>query len=250
MLVRTFISISAVALLLAACTSAPTPGGDTTAFGAAPTGMPGMGDVKMTQSLPAPTFDQPPAAEAEYRLGALDAVAVSVFQVPELSGEFQVGSDGYLSLPLIGNIRATGRTVQEVQREVTAKLKASYLQTPQVTVRVTGFNSQKVVVDGSVAKPGTFPVASGGGTLLQYIAAAGGLPRTADAANVVIFRTVGTQRMMARFDVNDIRYGKMKDPIVYGGDTIVVPKSGIRSAWADVLQALPAASFVANVGGL
>ncbi|WP_175561952.1 polysaccharide biosynthesis/export family protein [Kaistia soli] len=194
--------------------------------------------------LPAPNYNAAPTA-AQYRLGPLDTLNIVVFQVPDLSGAFQVGSDGSLALPLIGSVRAAGRTVQDVQKEITAKLAASYLQQPQVTVQVTGFNSQKVTVDGSVAKPGSFPVASGSATLLEYIALAGGMPRQADPNNVVIFRQIDGKRMAARFNVAQIRKGQAADPVVYGGDTIVVPVSGVRSAWTDFLSAIPAASFAA-----
>ncbi len=261
MSVRICTAVVLIASLLAACSSvspsneavmakyatAPTPAGPGRgSFTAASTGgVPG----RPAAPLPAPSFDQG-ASELQYRLGPLDTVNILVFQVPDLSGDFQVGSDGMLGLPLIGSVRASGRTASEVQKDVTAKLAATYLQQPQVTVKVTGFNSQKVTVDGTVAKPGIFPVASGGGTLLEYIALAGGMPRQADTSNVVIFRQIEGKRMAARFDVSQIRKGMATDPIVYGGDTIVVPASGVRSAWADFLSAVPVASFAASVGGL
>jgi len=255
--VRISIAVVLIATLLAACSSVPTPSNEATmssyatapvsrgTFSAAQGGLPASAGAG---ALPAPTFDQ--ATALQYKLGPLDVLDIVVFQVPDLSGTFQVGSDGSLGLPLVGNIRAAGRTAQEVKKEITSKLAASYLQQPQVTVTVTGFYSQKVTVDGTVAKPGVFPVSKGGSTLLEYIALAGGMPRQADPSNVVIFREIGGKRMAARFDVAQIRKGAATDPIVYGGDTIVVPASGVRSAWADFLSAVPAASFVASVGGL
>jgi polysaccharide export outer membrane protein len=241
-----------IAGLLSACSSVSTPSNEGMRYASAPgtatAGPQFVTPARAEMGLPAPSYSTAPTQE--YRLGPLDTLNVLVFQVPELSGDFQVGSDGSLGLPLIGSIRAAGRTVQDVQKEITAKLSASYLQQPQVTVKVTGFNSQKVTVDGAVAKPGIFPVSQGGGTLLDFIAQAGGMPRQADSSNVVVFRDIGGKKMVARFNVADIRNGKASDPTIYGGDRIVVPVSGVRSAWADFLQAVPAASFVARVGGI
>lgn len=250
MFVRISIAISLMAMLLAACSSVSTPSYEprTAAGKSASAYASGQATAigKVGVGLPAPDYSGS-TADLQYRLGPLDVVNVLVFQVPDLSGDFQVGSDGMLGLPLVGSIRAAGRTAQDVQKDITSKLQASYLQQPQVTVKVTGFNSQKVTVDGAVQKPGTFPVESAGGTLLEYIALAGGMPRTSDPANVVIFRQIQGKRMAARFNVDQIRDGKMSDPVVYGGDVIVVPTSGLRSAWADFLSAMPAASFVATV---
>lgn len=239
MAIRVLLVCILAVLSLAGCNSVPTPGAEPASSATAP---------NMATQLPPPTYTS--VSGNAYHLGPLDTVNVLVFQVPELSGDFQVGSDGNLGFPLIGNVRAAGRTAEDVQRDITTKLKASYLQQPQVTVKVTGFNSQKVTVDGAVNKPGSFAVMSTGGTLLEYIAAAGGLPRTADRTDVVIFRRVGEKRMVARFDVAAIRAGKLSDPAVYGGDTIVVAESGIRTAWQDFLTAVPLASFVATASGL
>ena len=253
---RVSFAIVLIVGLLSACSSVSTPSNEGMRYASAPgtttaTAMGGPQFVTPARAgigLPAPVYGA--VSTEEYRLGPLDTLNVLVFQVPELSGDFQVGSDGNLGLPLVGSIRASGRTVQEVQKEITAKLSASYLQQPQVTVKVVGFNSQKVTVDGSVAKPGVFPVSQAGGTLLDFIAQAGGMPRQADARNVVVFRDIGGKKLVAKFNVADIRKGNAPDPIIYGGDRIVVPASGVRSAWSDFLQAMPAASFVASVGGL
>lgn len=249
---RISLAITLLALALSACSSVSTPSNERAAYATAPVRSAGpqlVTGVGAGGSLPPPTYNNA-VTSMQYRLGPLDTVNILVFQVPDLSGDFQVGSDGNLGLPLVGSIRAAGRTVQDVQKEVTAKLSASYLQQPQVSVKVTGFNSQRVTVEGAVTKPGVFPVTQAGGTLLDYIALAGGLPRTADTANVVVFRQVDGKRMAARFNVADIRNGRSTDPTIYGGDQIVVPVSGVRSAWADFLSAVPAASFVATVSGL
>lgn len=193
------------------------------------------------QPLPPPTLNQ--ANPKEYLIGPLDVINVSVFQAAELTGDFQVGAEGTFTFPLIGDVKASGLTSQQVQADIARRLRASYMQAPQVIVKVTGFNSQKVTVDGQVQKPGTFPVTSGGGTLLDYIAQAGGMPRQADPSAVLVFREVAGQRLVGHYNVDTIRTGQASDPLIYGGDKIVVAQSGIRSAWADLLSAVPIASF-------
>lgn len=250
---RIYLAVALISGLTAACSSVSSPSNEAAGYNAYAAGGPRPGPqvvptATMVGGLPPPSSARP--SGLEYRLGPLDTVNVLVFQVSELSGDFQVGSDGNLGLPLIGSVRAAGRTVAEVQKDITAKLSASYLQQPQVTVKVTGFNSQKVTVDGAVGKPGVFPASQSNSTLLDYIAQAGGMPRTADTHNVAVFREIDGKRMAARFNVADIRAGRAANPTIYGGDQIVVPVSGVRSAWSDLLQALPAASFAANITGL
>lgn len=201
--------------------------------------------VNAASALPAPAYGtQDP--EREYRLGPLDTVDIRVYQVPDLSGAFQVGTDGTLTLPLVGTVRANGRTAPELQKDVTARLQASYLQSPQVTVTISGFNSQQVTIDGAVEKPGVFPL-TGRETLLDAIALAGGLPRSADPGNVAIFRSVDGRQKIAHYDLAAIRNGKATDPRLYGGDVIVVPTSAIRGIFDDIRSATPAANSAISV---
>jgi polysaccharide export outer membrane protein len=197
--------------------------------------------VRRNEQLPPPTLNQ--SNPKEYLIGPLDVINVAVFQAPELTGDFQVSSDGAVTIPLIGDVKTSGFTSQQVQRDIATRLRASYMQSPQVSVKVSQFNSQKVTVDGAVTKPGTFPVTAGGGTLLDFIAQAGGMPRTADPSGVLVFRVVGSQKLVGRYDVASIRTGQSPDPLVYGGDKIVVAQSGIRNAWSDLLSVIPIASF-------
>ena len=78
-----------------------------------------------------------------------------MFQAAELSKTVQVAENGNIDLPLLGETPATGRTAQELQRDLNAKLGAKYLQNPQVSVIV--FNSSLVTVSGAIKNPGVFP---------------------------------------------------------------------------------------------
>jgi polysaccharide export outer membrane protein len=200
----------------------------------------GSAIVQRTNTLPAPDVmaAMPNAVQAEYRIGPLDLIEVSVFQVPDLSKTARVSASGEISLPLIGTVVAGGKTVLELEEEISNRLEEKYLQSAQVSVFVSEANSRKVTVDGAVNTPGIVTL-SGQGTLLQTIAVSGGLEDGADPRGILVFRTVGQQRMAAKFDLAAIRAGKAEDPVLYGGDVVVVEASGIRSALSDIKEGIP-----------
>ena len=204
----------------------------------------GGGASVQTASLPAPDLTSVTGSttQPDYRIGPLDMLEIEVFQVPDLSKTVQVNSGGQIALPLIGTVVAGGKTVGELESTIAAKLQASYLQSPQVSVFVKEATSQRVTVDGAVVKPGLVPL-SGQTTLLQTIAISGGLDKGADPSGIVVFRNVKGKRMAAKFDLAAIRSGKAEDPVVYGGDVIVVDRSGIRTALSDLKQTIPVFSF-------
>jgi polysaccharide export outer membrane protein len=178
-----------------------------------------------------------------YKIGPLDLLEVSVFKVPELTRAVQVGDTGNVNLPLVGEIKAAGRTAQDVERDLAAKLKAKYLQSPQVNILIKEYNSQRVTVEGAVKKPGVYPV-RGKTSLLQVIATAEGLNTLSDTT-VVIFRHVEGKRMAARFDVDQIRSGAAIDPSIQSGDLVVAPTSAMKGAFENILKALPLATVFA-----
>ena len=174
---------------------------------------------------------------SDYRIGPLDLLEVSVFQVEDLHREVRVNSTGYISLPLIGAVQAGGKTVPELEAGIAAKLTENYLQDPQVSVFVKEFTSQRITVEGAVKKPGIFPI-TGRTTLLQIMALSEGLDPLADESTVVVFRTAGGERMAAVFDLRDIRGGKIEDPQVYGDDVVVVERSGSKTAVRSITDTL------------
>jgi polysaccharide biosynthesis/export protein len=197
--------------------------------------------VTVTDSLRAPDSQSQTGAYtgvSDYRIGPQDLLTVSVFQVDELNREVRVNSNGQVSLPLIGTVQAGGRTVQELEQDIAAKLDASYLQNPQVTVFVKEFTSQRVTLEGAVKKPGIYPL-SGKTTLLQAIAMAEGLDQLADPRGVVIFRTIDGKKMGAVFDVRAIRSGDVADPDIYGDDIVVVDQSGSKTALRRFIESVP-----------
>ncbi len=181
----------------------------------------------------------PMAASADYRIGAADKLRVTVFQVPDLSfAEIPVDTSGNLQMPLIGAIRAAGRTPSELSAEIEGLLGQRYLRNPQVTVTVTQAASQKVTVDGAVVKPGVYEM-RGRTTLLQAVAMAEGASKEANVGSVAIFRTMNGQRMLAVFDLRAIRNGQAEDVVIQGDDVIVVDTSRLNSTLREVVAALP-----------
>jgi polysaccharide biosynthesis/export protein len=178
------------------------------------------------------------ASNDDYKIAALDVIEVTVLGVPELSRTLQVSSSGNITLPLIKNVKAGGRTQAELEREIAGKLGTTYLQSPQVSVFVKEYNSQRITVDGAVNKPGIFPT-SGKVSLLQAIALAEGLNLVADTSGILVFRTVDNKRMGARFDLKQIRGGKISDPILQAGDIVMVDESSSRTTLRDIKDAMP-----------
>ena len=158
----------------------------------------------------------------DYRIGAQDLLAISVFGVEELAKEVRVNSNGQISLPLIGGVMAGGKTIPELEAELARKYSDGFLQNPQVSVFVKEFTSQRVTLEGALKSPGIYPI-TGRTTLLQGIALAGGVDdKIADLGGIVLMRQVDGKRAVAVYDLRQVRKGLAEDPQLYGDDIIVV----------------------------
>lgn len=197
--------------------------------------------VTTTEKLSPPDTTSPTGAYlgiSDYRLGPMDVLEVAVYQLEELNRSVRVNSKGMISLPLLGPIRAAGKTVPELESEIASLLEKDYLQNPQVTLYVKEFTSQRITVEGAVKSPGIFPL-SGRTSLLQAIVIAGGVNEFANPRGIIIFRVIEGKRMAAVFDLRLIRGGNAEDPLVYGDDLIVIDESGTKSAYRDFLKTMP-----------
>ena len=182
----------------------------------------------------------PTTPAADYRIGKGDQLDINVFQVEELKAEkIRVDAAGQIQMPLIGSVRAQGRTTTELAADIAGKLGERYLQAPQVSVVVVQAASQKVTVDGAVVEAGVYEI-SGRTSLMQAVAMAKGPSQAARLDRVAVFRDVNGQRMAAVFDLRAIRQGNAPDPEILGDDIIVVDSSAIRGAWSDIIRTLPA----------
>lgn len=176
----------------------------------------------------------------DYRIGAQDLLAISVFGVEELAKEVRVNSNGQISLPLIGGVMAGGKTIPELEAELARKYSDGFLQNPQVSVFVKEFTSQRVTLEGAVAKPGIYPI-TGRTSLLQAVALAGGVnDQIGDLGGIVLMRTVDGKRLAAVYDLREVRKGKVEDPLIYGDDIIVVEQSGSKTMLRRFIEAVPA----------
>jgi polysaccharide export outer membrane protein len=177
------------------------------------------------------------------RLGALDKVKVTVFQSPELSGEFQVDSSGKIDFPLIGAVGAQGKTTEELRQILASRLSEKYLQNPNVQISLTSQNEQLITVDGSVNGPGVFSV-KGPTTLMRAVAMAKGAAPDANISRVIVFRTINGERMAGAFDLAAIRKAQAEDPLVYGNDIVIVDGNRAQRLFSTLMGSLPLLSVL------
>jgi polysaccharide biosynthesis/export protein len=234
------------ALIVSVCVLAACSNSDTfnpEANGAAPGQFAQVGDVQSGptgKSLNNGSVDRifaassaNPTASDDYKIAALDVLEVTVLGVPDLSRTYQVASSGTITMPLIKTVQAGGKNTSELEREISGKLGATYLQSPQVSVFVKEFKSQRITVSGEVIKPGIYPI-TGRTTLLQSISLGEGLTLVADPSAVLVFRVVDGKRLGAKFDLKKIQSGKTVDPVLLAGDIVLVDTSASRSTLRDV----------------
>jgi len=196
-----------------------------------------------------PDAPAPLALDEDYKIAPLDTLKITVFQVADLSGEYEVDLTGRVALPLIGNVKAIDMTTSQLDERITQLLSEKYLQHPDVTVGVKESSTRVVTVDGSVRAPGVFPV-RGQMTLMQVVAMARGTDDSANPHRVAIFRQIQGQRMAAAFDLVSIRRGQMEDPRIYSGDIVVVDGSKIRALQREILSAIPLLTVFNPIGAL
>jgi len=176
---------------------------------------------------------------SDYRIGAHDLLAISVFGVEELNKEVRVNSNGQVSLPLIGGVMAGGKTISELEADLGKKYADGFLQNPQVTVFVKEFTSQRITLEGAFNKPGIYPI-TGRTNLLQGIAMGGGLnDQLADPGGIVVMRNVGGKRMAAVYDLRQVRRGTVENPELYGDDIVVVEQSGSKTMFRRIIESIP-----------
>ena len=169
------------------------------------------------------------AVSSEYIIGAEDILEITVWRNVDLSKIVQVRPDGKISMPIIRDIMAVGKTPSQLAEEVTNKLK-EYVQTPVVAVSVKEVNSSNIFVLGEVKSPGKYPLKSKT-TLLQGITIAGGFSPIAARNQMIIFRftesATGMKRLTASYDDIVLRGGITENFELKSGDTVVVPSEAM-----------------------
>lgn len=162
---------------------------------------------------------------SDYYIGPEDVLEVIVWRNADLSKVVTVRPDGRISLPLLGDIEATGLTPTQLTTSIVAKLK-QFKETPTVSVVLQQVNSYGVYVLGEVAKPGRYFLKSKT-TLLQAITNAGGFTPMAARNKIVVFRWAEGQnrevKLKASYDDIVLKDTSNQNVILKPGDTIVVP---------------------------
>lgn len=178
-------------------------------------------------------------APQSYDLAPGDKIAVRVFGEPELSvSELVIDNAGFVSLPLIGEVRAGGQSAGDLARTIEAAYAADFVRDPRVNVVVLQGRMRTIAVEGEVEQPGVFPYAEGQ-TLLSALALARSPTETAKLDEVIIFRNLNGERLAGRFDLQDIRGGRSPDVALVPGDVVVVGYSTVRGAYLDIVRAIP-----------
>ncbi|MGE0275772.1 MAG: polysaccharide biosynthesis/export family protein [Nitrospiraceae bacterium] len=163
------------------------------------------------------------AAGPGYLLGPEDVLFISVWKDDHLTREVVIRPDGMISFPLVGDLEAEGRTVEDLRADLVKRL-TRYIPNANVTVAVTKVLSYKVYVVGRVTKPGEYLV--GHYTdVLQALSLAGGLTPFAAENDIKIIRRVNGQQQVFFFRYSDVRKGRdlEQNILLQRGDVVMVP---------------------------
>jgi polysaccharide export outer membrane protein len=164
------------------------------------------------------------AHDNSFVIGADDVLSVNVWKEPEISRAVPVRSDGKISLPLVGELQASGQTPRQLEAEIAGKLE-SYVSEPEVTVIVQQIKSQKFNLMGQIARPGAYTL-TGPMTVLDAIALGGGFRDFAKQKSIYILRQNpdGTESRLP-FNYKEVIKGKnmSQNITLQTHDTIVVP---------------------------
>jgi polysaccharide biosynthesis/export protein len=163
------------------------------------------------------------SSSLSYVIGASDVLNVTVWREPTLSGSILVRPDGMITMPLLGDVQASGQSPQQLSDQIALRLKKFY-QDPKVSVIVTQIHSKMVFLLGEVNKKGPVEMTSGM-TLLEAISSAGGLTDFANAKRIYILRNQekGSQLRIPVKYKNALKGDSSSNLPLKPGDTIVVP---------------------------
>jgi polysaccharide export outer membrane protein len=164
-----------------------------------------------------------PAVDPGYRLGAEDVMLISVWKDEQLTREVVVRPDGMFSFPLVGDIQADDRTVEEIRADLVKRL-IKYIPNPNVSVAVMKVLSYKVYVVGRVTKPGEYLL--GHYTdVLQALSLAGGLTPFAAENDIKVIRRIKGHLQTFPFRYGDLRKGQdlEQNILLQRGDVVMVP---------------------------
>jgi polysaccharide biosynthesis/export protein len=188
-------------------------------------GEPAKSDIPASQPVSNDSGTMSKPHNPTYIIGANDTLAINVWKEPDVSRIILVRSDGKISLPLVGEVQASGETPLQLEQIITNRLK-TYISDPVVTVMVQESKSKTFNILGQVSKPGAYPLTSSMTTVLDAIALAGGFRDFAKKKSIYVLRKdANGQVQRLPFNYNDVIKGKNSDQNITlkADDTIVVP---------------------------
>ena len=170
---------------------------------------------------------RPPAAD--YTVGAQDRLSITVFGETDLTKVVTVDGDGTFDFPLIGRVKALGLTARAIEHDITARLKAGFLVSPQVTIEVEAYRSQVVYVTGQVRTPGAVPL-TGVMSVMEALARAGSPLPDAGPFIFINRRSAassqnGSPSLPETVRMEELQSGRAQHIALHDGDTIFVPKA-------------------------
>lgn len=186
--------------------------------------------VKGQSSLATADAQKAPPPAEEYRIQAGDQLDIKFFYNKDLNEQVTVRPDGRISLQLVRSIVAAGLTPEQLTDQLT-KAYSAQLKDPEIAVIVRSFSSQRVYVDGEVAKPGLIPL-TGPTTVLQAISQAGGFLYTGNATDVMLIRRGPENQPLAMMvNMKKVHDGTdlAQDIYLKPFDIVYVPKTGIAN---------------------
>ncbi|HMU54221.1 MAG TPA: polysaccharide biosynthesis/export family protein [Nitrospira sp.] len=183
--------------------------------------------VSCVGNVPTPDASDSGSAGAQvgpgYRVGSEDVLLISVWKDEQLTREVVVRPDGMFSFPLVGDVMAEDRTVEEIRADIVKRL-TKFIPNPNVSVSVMKVLSYKIYVVGRVNKPGEYLI--GHYTdVLQALSLAGGLTPFAGENDIKIVRRVKGQQQVFHFRYGDVRKGNdlEQNILLQRGDVVMVP---------------------------
>lgn len=187
----------------------------------APAPQPPPASAPRTSSTPGTGTESRYAAVApDYKLVTGDKLRIEVYKDAQLSQSLQIRPDGKITLPLLGDIPAAGRTSTELKDAISTSLK-EYITNPVVTVIVTETVPANIYVMGEVHSPGPQPL-KGPTTIMQALATAGGFTEWANTKDIQILRPTATGQTTLHFNYKDAVNGRAKMVMLQPNDTVIV----------------------------
>lgn len=186
--------------------------------------------------------------ETPYRLGAGDSVSITVFSLPQYSGEFEISVDGSINLPVVGKVRVDGLTIEEASVRI-REYYSQILNAPLIEASITDRRNLSIALSGEIQHPGSYVLDASNAelpTLTEAIEQAGGIRMSADLSNIEILRQDQPSSYKIIVDLLDlIQNGNIASDITLrDGDRIIIPAEPNPNL--EALSALANASFSAS----